>query len=440
MTDTKSILAAAGITKALVIDDGFDSDPSPADVSDSRLWAQFFDDINEETERRIISLYPAYESARPEDLMESEDFINFLWRTGDLREGYASQLFSEFVRLKTDDKRYLDSLIGILSSFGLNVLTAGKVGPIDNLDAKLIIADLFLGAAQDKGAIEASIERIKSIYDARRSEPPLIILMSRSSRLEEKRAVFRDEVGIYESTFRIIRKTELVTAGRLARLLSTLASHYSEALKLARFIYAWDEGLNAARKRTLNAIRLLDLPDIAQIQQLLLSAEGSPPGSYLVDVFDRVLLHEVEQEGAIINAALALDELTTKNYPPPYVSGSPNLQSLVHKTLFQNKERLKLPGSGCVVAFGDLLLRKPLVMSEEQGPKMPPTRLGKISRGEILLVISPACDLQRTVESEILLIKGELERVTYADWNSSDHAALRTPIIELSELPAYGIK
>src|SRR6185369_17579769 len=116
-------------------------------------------------------------------------------------------------------------------------------------------------------------------------------------------------------------------------------------LKLASFLSAWNYGLNKACERTSMLIRRLDLADYAQIRQLLLSAEGAPTGSYLVDVFDLVLQHEIESETPIINAAIALNSLTSETYPPPYVGGSRDLQNLVYRSLLQGRERLRLVGA-----------------------------------------------------------------------------------------------
>ena len=74
--------------------------------------------------------------------------------------------------------------------------------------------------------------------------------------------------------------------------------------------HAWETGLTGARDRTTALIRKLRLADLAQIYELLLSAEGEPTGSYLVDIFDKVLQHEIEREAPIIDAAVALNSLT----------------------------------------------------------------------------------------------------------------------------------
>ena len=56
--------------------------------------------------------------------------------------------------------------------------------------------------AESKNLLTKSLEtRVKN--------PPLVILMSRSENLEAKRDEFRDDVGLIDSGFRILRKAEL---------------------------------------------------------------------------------------------------------------------------------------------------------------------------------------------------------------------------------------
>jgi len=149
-------------------------------------------------------------------------------------------------------------------------------------------------------------------------------------------------------------KSDLDENNRLERQLERLAENAIESRDLARFFNAIEIGVSGAADRTVRLFRKLKLSDIGQIQQLLLSAEGEPTGSYLVDVFDRVLQHEIEAEAGIIDAAEKLNEFKTLRHPTPYVAGSSELQELVQRLLTQNQNRLRLPGSiDAVVAFGD---------------------------------------------------------------------------------------
>ncbi len=174
--------------------------------------------------------------------------------------------------------------------------------------------------------------------------------------------------------------------------------------------------------------------DLAQIRQLLLSAEGEPTGSYLVDVFDRVLQHEIERERSIIDAAIELNSLTSETYPPPYVAGSRDLQNLVNRSLFQNPERLRLMGAeNSRVAFGDIIRRKRGRIGEDNAT------LRGVGDSEIVAVLTPACDLQRQGAKRILLLVGTLSPLTPSDWRYGDDP-IRTAVIEMPEKQTFWIR
>jgi hypothetical protein len=320
-------------------------------------------------------------------------------------------------------------------------------------DVDLVFIDLFLGATQGSVAVAASIDGLREAILPRLGTPPLVVLMSRSPRLDEKREEFRDGCGLFETSFRIIAKTDLRDTGKLERMLARLALHYPDSLKLAAFLHAWQGGLERAGKHTSDLIRKVSLSDLAHIRQLILSAEGEPTGCYLVDVFDRVLQHEMEREAPIIDAAMSLNSLTSETYPPPYVAGSPDLQNLVHRALFQNRERLRLKGAEQGrLTFGDILRRKapsasaPAVEAAEAN--LP---ISGFERSDVLAVMTPACDLQRRplekgkkvepkpVEQRILLLVGELHQLKPADWSYKGDP-VRTPVIEMANSERYWIK
>src|SRR5713101_2526822 len=442
MSDLRNLLRTAGIMRALVVDDAYDEVPRAADLSiDTESWTQFFEDITNEDKGRIRCLFPTYDSMRADQLRASDEFVSAVWngRTA-MRTEIVRPLFERYERDKAEDLRYLETLKTSLEAFGVQCGRAGRAFIEEASRADLIIIDLYLTSAQDENALETATTGLSAAIKGRMAKPPLVVLMSRSGRLEEKKKEFRDRSGLFESAFRIIKKAELNEEGKLARILTRLATHYADSLKLATFLFAWQQGLKSASARTSNLIRTLDLPDYAQIQQLLLAEEGEPTGSYLVDVFDRVLQHEVEREADIITAALALNGLNTALYPPPYVAGSRDLQILVFRSLFQNRERLRLPqAEASLVAFGDILRRKPVpsgtatVIAPVAGP------LAGIGREKVLTVVTPGCDLQRNGAERVMLLEGKLAELKPAAW-SYDDSPVRTPIIEMEDGERFWIK
>ena len=435
MTTLAELLAEKEILRALVVDDAYDPLPRATDLTiDVDEWTNFFDDLQDADANVIRGFAPEYDTLPTSELPGSDGFVASIWQNRTrLRPELINPVFARYDADMATDLAYVEALVDELQGFGLKVETAGRNFREQAAAADVIFIDLFLGSVQDADAIAESKSKLRQVIDLRRGRPPLVILMSRSGRLEEKREEFRDSTGLLASGFRIVRKVDLRTDGKLARLLRRLALHRTDSARLAAFIDAWQLGVSDATTRTVGLMRTLDLPDYAQIQQLLLSEEGEPTGSYIVDVFDRVLQHEIEREATIIDAAVGLNEITPTEYPPPYVVGSPDLQQLVYRSLFQNSERLRLAGPAGGVAFGDLL--RPVA---RPGDPPLPNPIADVGPDHVLAVLTPACDLQRGGAKRVLLLIGELRPLGARDWSYADDP-VRTPVIEL-DATRYWIK
>jgi hypothetical protein len=253
--------------------------------------------------------------------------------------------------------------------------------------------------------------------------------------------------------FRVHRKQDLIEGGTLSRTLGRLVQHQPDALKVAAFLDSWKNGLAEASERFLTGIRRLDLSDYAQIREVLLTFEGQPLGSYLLDVFDRVLQHEIEGDQNTVSTAERLNEIDPRSYPPPYISGSTDLQDLVYRTIWQNPHRLavKTTIANIPVGFGDVLIQR---RREGGGPapegitnvptEGPITETGAQpdteTKGTViperepdaLLVITPACDLVREAggAKRILFVAGKLSEFTHQTWHYHEDE-IKTPIVIL---------
>ncbi|MFK4259209.1 hypothetical protein [Agrobacterium tumefaciens] len=428
MTELNDQLAAAGIKRILIVDDVFDPVPTSSDLAiDGQAWTNFFDDLRKPDRSVLEEIFAEYAKTEATELPSSNAFVAALWNAqARFRAEHIDPLFERYRADMKRDEDYAAQLQTQLETLGLECQTAGRDFEAKVASADLIIIDLFLGSQQDDGAIDLSKSVLKKAVTRRKSNPPLVLLMSRSGRLEQKREEFRDQAGLLESGFRIVRKNELADSDRLSALLLRFASHRTDFLKLAQFLESWETSALSAVARTSGMMRALDLSDYGQVRQLLLSTEGEPTGNYVVDIFDRVLQHEVESEVALIDAAIQLNAVTSEQYPPPHLAGSGDLQHLMHKTLFQHSERLRLAGAeGSKVAFGDVLRLRAGV-----DPKYSP--VSDITANNVLVVLTPACDLQRLGAKRVLFLIGTLKSLGPADWKYDDGPA-KTPVIELDD-------
>jgi hypothetical protein len=422
------LLAERNLTSALIVDDAYDAVPRAEDlVANEDGWSNFFADIGDDV-KHLRAAFPAFDRMDATELRNSDEFVAAVWGIRDkLRPELPTQLFDTYEQGTRSDRGFLNRLEAALKPLGVTPIRAGRTLPEGARDAGIVFADLFLGAAQIDPDMERSLARLMELLRGRERNPPLIILMSRSNLLQDKKTYFRDSASLLGAMFRVYSKQELLSGSTLERTLERLARHHSDALKVAAFTYAWDQGLKAAADRFLKDVRRLDLHDYAQIREVLLNFEGQPLGSYMLDVFDRVLQHEIEGDTATIDAAEALNEIDTERYPPPYIAGSPDLQTLMYRSIWQNPKRLsvKASESGIPVSFGDVLVRRDILNPEVQGLSSIDEMPGA------LVVLTPACDLMRDGNvNRILLMSGTLADLTHKTWTYKS-APLKTPIVVL---------
>jgi len=423
MTDLKTILEEKGIRKAVVIDDAFDETPQPDDLDDGD-WSTFLDDLTEQDRERLSRIYPKFEDTHESILRKSQEFISVLWANRSEFEGAAvAVLFKDYVNFSTTESDRLENIVRRLKDAGLTCAKMGRDLLDEASEADIIVIDLFLGLQRSDEDINLGVKLVRQLLTDRTDNPPLIILTSNTGRLDYKKDYFRDEVGLLASTFRVESKQNLERGGKLESILRRLASHYEDAKRVARFMNAWDECLRDTRESFLRHIRCLDLPDLAQIRTLLLNSEGVRLGDYLIDVADRVLQHEIEGDDRTIEAALGLNNIDLDNYPAPHLTGTPDLQKLVHRMIFAHEGRLRLSEDNGIpnLQFGDVL-----------------KEAGESER--VYLVVTPACDLVRDDTEHIMLLPGELVELKPGDWSYGDDHVVRTSIIILSDEKRKRIK
>ena len=427
MTNLSALLENRGIRKAVVIDDVYDEAPRPDELHEGD-WSIFFDDLDEAGNALLEELYPAYEETNSDDLKGSLEFIRVLWDNRERLPTTAREhLFNDYENAEATQRAALDNLVAALETFGLTCIPLGTDFSEDAKEADLIFVDLFLGLHQSQGDIERAIRLVSELVRNRADNPPLVVLMSRSSRLWEKRNEFRDSAGLLGSTFRFVIKAELTKPGKLEAILTRLADHYEDAKRVAAFVHAWEVGLKQAHKNFIRILRRLDLSDFAQVRALLLDFEGQLLGEYLLDVADRVLQHEIEAEAGTITAAQELNKIELAKYPAPHLAGSPDLQDLVHRMVFQNAERLKLSfeSETPTIQYGDVLQRK-----DENSDAL---------TNDVFLVATPACDLARSGTEYVLVLPGTLKSLAAADWSYESNIT-KTPIFASEDGSRYWIE
>ncbi|EPG9417559.1 hypothetical protein MDW89_005287, partial [Klebsiella pneumoniae] len=202
MNDLINLLSDNKIKNALIIDDSFNIKPNVSNISYTLDdWDRFFDDLQNDDINLIRAHVKDYDDTDAEDLKTSDSFIETLW---DLRDEIPASktLFARYSSDMSHDLELLNKLKNTLNKFNIHSEELGIVdayndpklyeSKILSNDVDIIFIDLFLGGEQDTSAQERSSNLIKRIISKRKNSPPLVILMSRSTLLQEKRIEFRD--------------------------------------------------------------------------------------------------------------------------------------------------------------------------------------------------------------------------------------------------------
>lgn len=422
------ILEAKGIARALIVDDCFDEVPLANDLADiDAEWAIFHDDWNDDIEAALGNVYKG-SLDEPHDLRGNDTYVEALWS---LRKDIGAEaIFEAYEAAQRLDNEAAERVEAYLGELGLNCVRAGRSFADQPVETDLIVIDLFLGAAQDPGAAGLSKDGLRKVVKQYGPEMPPVILFSNSSRLARNKEEYRDVVGLLESGFRILGKSELKTGGALKRQLERLVVNRNETKALASFLDALEKGMAKASSRTLSLMRGVNLSDLSQVRQLLLEFEGKAMGAYLVDVFDRVLQHEIEGQEAIIAAADELSKFDDLSPGPPYLAGEIKTQDLVRRMVSQASARLPLGGSDAFpMVFGDVFIE---IEEQVDGNELQPETEQQLEvvdevkdavvipqqdePPEVFLVVTPACDLVRGAAESILLLKGRFRPITDQSW------------------------
>jgi hypothetical protein len=259
------VLKNTGFESALIMDDAFDAVPTAADLSmDPQAWSIFIADIAPDLEL-VEGAFPEYQSMNATALRESDEFVQAMYGLKDrLRPELWNTLFEGYERDRASDLTFLEKLRERLSAAGLTVKTVGRAGAGEAKDCQIIFADLFLGAAQQDFDVDKSIARLGKLIAGRESKPPAVVLMSRSTRLQDKKEKFRDEAKMVGALFRVYLKPDLLAGSTIETVLERLATSHADAIRVAAFLAEWEAGLTGARNEFMRLIRRLDLSDYSR--------------------------------------------------------------------------------------------------------------------------------------------------------------------------------
>jgi hypothetical protein len=457
--EVRLLLDGLNFSKAAIVDDAYDELPEVSNFNE-RAWARFFDDISDGEESWLRSAFGEveYDETDPDALRRDPRFVTSVWQQRDRLGRAAGELFQDFERSRSSKRGALQPLEALISSdLKLSCAMLGSKQDAAIGDAEIVFLDLFLGATEDEEAVERAIRRVRDVIERRRTRPPLVFLMSASSRLDELAPKVRDEAELLGCQFRTIRKSELSDGNTALELLYDLAVCYPDSQRLNHFVSEWASALKKSQDSFLKTIRALDLPDYANTQALTLDAEDEPVGDYVIDLYDLFLHKVIEGQSGLIRAAKDLNNISWDEYPPAQFMPSDSLMEMMDGALFYDEERTRIETEIAddpqFVRFGDVFLSvapspiatavasvpKPNAAATQAGTVPPPTVQAEAVQGPlspsryVYMVISQSCDLVRGEADRVLLLRGTANPLSWRQ-HSDAFSKPRTPVMSVGSL------
>ena len=169
--------------------------------------------------------------------------------------------------------------------------------------------------------------------------------MSRRTSSVEATEEFRNKSSMFASGFRFLDKRRMSLPGELEALIGDLSRQREPYIALSKFTASWRKGIEKSADETINYFRQLDAEDWVQVHHLLLKEENQALGSYILELADKLLLHELESNEDIVNKASALTGLSKNEFLPSTATREKDTFGIIERTQFVHKVRRTLPPS-----------------------------------------------------------------------------------------------
>jgi len=402
VTDAE-LIQESGIRNAIIVDDGYDLAPKVDELINVAPWDTLFDDAVGDTLDALQGVYAEFDPDNREELKNNQVFIDALWASREPLGAIVKPIFEAYEQKSQENSDFLRAAERALEELGIPYETLGRDFVAAASEADLIVVDLYLGTEQGQPEFDLTVNSLKEAMAQRVGPPPSVVLMSQVGTVAERSKTFRREVGLHASGFRYIKKNDLSKPGRMGGLIVTLATHRKDSHALAAFLDTWQSKAKDAVDLAAADLRRIDIDDLQHTKSLLLSLEGLSTSSYMLDVFDRILQHEIESNADVIRAASQLDKIGD-DPPPLTIATDRDAFRLLDRTIFVNpKRRNHATGAVWPMIFGDILAPRNDTAIKKHG-----FFAGRKDR--VFFVASPECDMIRDDGlTTALMITGTLQ-------------------------------
>lgn len=391
---------------ALVVVDDALQPPNFAIISSDALTAMYQNLAeSEETRKQFTQLLGiAPEKAATfgaEALMgETDQNLGELWKhyIGGMHDDLLKPLFNEFGVRYYNDRRRIDTLIKTLKEiYGVEPLCFATLEDAKPYLATCILAfiDFYLGGVYTAEEARQKHAEVKDELSTKfafngAKWPKVIVLVSSALPDHDGLSVFRKATGIKSAFFQTLDKKN-IEAAFVESTLRRCLEQYVAATKLNGYLESVQEEILAVANDIREEVAKLELHDLTALKALRLDAESESVQAYIT-----WLLSE-----AMASRLRAAEVLQRPVLPPEgeyALLDGKLLPGSVLFELFSDIAVAPLPSAEdeTKIAFGDVLVR---VLPVENPPQPQ----------QLILVISPACDLARCLlDYEVLCVHGAI--------------------------------
>lgn len=309
------LLAAAGVTRILMVDDDLRAEPTLTDVNECAPLAQsnieaILQDPDHDATECLVELLQ--QNGRPHASLA--DLFQGL-ADDRIREQCPADLREPYEAARTNLRGFKEPLRKIQSWVRARDIELTAWPKIQELEADefydLLIVDYYLTeneAAPTRAFIKAMLEKHKDC-----AKPLLVVLMSSNKDgVSNDLSIIRDEVGASASRFRILVKPsaahgepEPVVKERWLQALTQLANERVLIQPIEGFIDAWKNGLTKATETIVKRLYELDASAFA-ILSATASADSMSIEEYMADVLAKRVSAEAEEHSEVSSHTLAL--------------------------------------------------------------------------------------------------------------------------------------
>ncbi|WJM78527.1 hypothetical protein QTJ10_10950 [Xanthomonas hortorum pv. vitians] len=264
---------------------------------------------------------------------------------------------------------------------------------VDLARACLAFVDLFVDPSKQgdfDGIVETHEkyrEQYREMFEANGERwPKLVVLISSDLPDEQRLREFRRQTGIRSAFFKGMKRRD-ITDATVKGLISSWSPRYQQSAEMGRYLDAVSSLVTSSAMQVAADIDRLEVHDLAVMDMARLMADGSKLHSYL-GWFVSELMAARARRCFSDNADRAPERATSGAVDPRLVDSS---------SLFDLFAEIAVAP---VNAEG----------STEFGEILAPASVSRSEKFEVLVAISPACDLARcAADFEVLLMRGSLK-------------------------------